>query len=139
MFFLLLLTIRVHSESSIWIDLWWSVREHSNHDLFFLCSVCYSSLDICSLFEVSFLYFLLFMSPVFLLGWSSALVPSKLTGILINDYHKNIQLPISEMLKKVSVHAWSREPSLSGRLKSFSKCLKSFGRVFWQLLRQVVR
>ena len=32
-------------------------------------------------------------------------MPSKLAGILINDYHKNIQLSTSEMLKKVSVHA----------------------------------
>ena len=47
-------------------------------------------LDICTSFSVSSLFFLLFISSVYLSGCSSALVPSKLVGILINDYCENI-------------------------------------------------
>ena len=57
--------------------------------------------------------FLIF-SSVFLLGWSSAPVPSKLAGILINDYYKYIQLATSEVLKEVTFHTGSRDPLLSG-------------------------
>ena len=67
-FFFLLLTIRVHFESSVWIDLWWSVRGHLVNDLFFLCSVSISFSDISSWFDVFSLFFLLFISSVFLSG-----------------------------------------------------------------------
>ena len=83
MFFLLLLTISVHSQSSVWIDFWWPARRQSAPDFFFLSSVCSSF----SLFEVFSLFFLLFISSIFFLGWDSALVPSRLEGILINDYY----------------------------------------------------
>ena len=68
MLFFLLLTIRVHSESSVWIDLWWSVRGHLVNDLFFLCSVCFSFSDISSWFDVFPLFFLMFIPSVFLSG-----------------------------------------------------------------------
>ena len=112
MFFLLLLTVRVHSESFVWIDFWWSVRGQSAHDL--LCFFSSFS-DICSSFDELALFFLLFISSVFLLGWSTALALSKLAGILINDYYKYIQLATSEVLKKFTVQARSRDLSLSGR------------------------
>ena len=81
---------------------------------------------ICSAFVLLFLifvlhltyfpyFFLLSISFVILLGWSSALVPSNLAGILINDYYKYIQLATSEVLKKFTVHAGSDDLSLSGR------------------------
>ena len=87
MSFLLLLTIKVHSNSSAWIHLWWSIKEQSAHDFFFLFSVGSSFSDFCSSFDVFSLFFLSFMSSVFLLGWSSVLVSSKLAGILINCYY----------------------------------------------------
>ena len=59
MFFLLLLTIRVHSESSVWVDFWYSLRGQSSHDLFFLYSVSSSFFYICSSFNIFSLFFLL--------------------------------------------------------------------------------
>ena len=112
MFFLLLLAIRVHSQSSVWIDLSWSARGQSAHDLFFLCS---SFCDICSSFHALSLFFLLFVSSVFLLGWGSALVPSGLASILINDCCGGIQLAAGSMLREIAFRAGSRDPSLSGR------------------------
>ena len=41
-------------------------------------------------------------------------MPSKLAGILINDYYKYIQLATSEVLKEVTFHTGSRDPLLSG-------------------------
>ena len=52
---------------------------------------CSSFSDSCS-FGIFSLFFLLFTSSVFLLGLGSALVPSKLAGILTNDYCKYIRL-----------------------------------------------
>ena len=54
---------------------------------------------ICSSFDVFFLFYLLFIYSVFLFSWSSALVSSKLAGILINDYYIYIQLATGEVLK----------------------------------------
>ena len=92
MAFFFLLTITVHFGSSVWIYLRCSVRGQSAHDLFFIFS---TFSDICSSFNffsdpfsiclLIFLFFLLFLSSVSLLGWGSALVPSTLAGILIND------------------------------------------------------
>ena len=96
----LLLTIRVHSESSVWIDFWWSVRGQSARDLFCFCS---SFSDIYSSFCVFSLFVLLFICYVLVLGWSWVLVLSKMEGILINDYYKYIHLAASKVLKKVTV------------------------------------
>ena len=69
--------------------------------------ICSSFSDICYLFDVFSLFFLLFISSVFLLGWSSTLAPSKLVAILINNYYEYIQLATIEVLKEVTFHAGS--------------------------------
>ena len=56
-------------------------------------------------------------------------MPSKFTGILINDYCENIQLVTSKVLKKIALHAGSRDPSLGGQVwqvgRSFDNSFKS--------------
>ena len=92
MVFFFLLTITVHSGPSVRIYLRCSVRGQSAHDLFFIFST-FSDIrssfnffsDPFSICLLIFLFFLLFLSSVSLLGWGSALVPSTLAGILIND------------------------------------------------------
>lgn len=84
MFSLLLLTVRVHSESSVWIDL-----DGPSEDSQF---IIYSSFVLFVLLLHQWMYFpyyyffIIYIFPVFLLGCISALVPSKLDCILINDY-----------------------------------------------------
>ena len=56
-------------------------------------------------------FLLLFISFVFLLGWSTALVSSKLAGILINNCYINIQLATSKSLQKVTFHAGLQQDS----------------------------
>ena len=53
------------------------------HDLSFFSSF-FS--DICSSFDVFFLFFPLFISSVFLLVWGSALFPLGLAGVLMGGY-----------------------------------------------------
>ena len=68
MFFLLLLTRRVHSDWSLMVR-----KRRASFDLFFPCFVCSSFSDICSWFDVFLLFFLSFTCSVFFLGWRSAL------------------------------------------------------------------
>ena len=88
MFFILLLTVRVHSESSFWIDFWWSVRAQSAHGLFFFVLLFLIVLHV-AYFPY---FFLLFISSVFLLGLGSALMQSELAVILTNGYCRYIPL-----------------------------------------------
>ena len=115
MFFLLYLTIRVHSESSVWINFWWSLRGQSSHDLFFLYSVCSSFFDICFSFNGFYLFFRLSISSAFLLDWGSALVPSRFAGISIKEYFYIVWLATGGVLGEAPLQGGSSGHSQSGR------------------------
>lgn len=66
--------------------------------------------DICSIFDVFSLLFLLFITSLFLLGWCSVQVPSNLASILINGFFYKIQLAERKFLIEVTVYAGPRDP-----------------------------